>query len=232
MIWFIISTALAQTTTIPNNTVSIGKTGAANKIIEFNLTKSGASANPKIRWNNSSSKIQFSNDGTSFTDMGATTSTVTYGVGKYSGITNCTWSTTSGSYADFAADTDCSSKTVLGVAADQGDSEPEFNFTNVPAGAYRVTATGLFSTTYASSSTECLFRLYDGTNQIGVVASNAFSGVTTGYASHINGYVNYATLQSSVKIRVQGFRTTGGGACNIANNGSATDFQIILEQLY
>lgn len=65
------STALAQTAVIPNNTVAIGKTGAANKTIEFNLTKAGASANPKVRWNNSSSKIQFSNDGTTFSDMGA-----------------------------------------------------------------------------------------------------------------------------------------------------------------
>lgn len=59
--------ANSQTATIPNNKLSIGKTGAADKTIEFNLSKAGATANPKIKWNNSSSKLQFSNDGTNFT---------------------------------------------------------------------------------------------------------------------------------------------------------------------
>ncbi len=60
--------AHGQTVTIPSNNLSLGKTGASNKIIEFNLTKSGASSNPKIRWNNSTNKLQFSNNGTSFFD--------------------------------------------------------------------------------------------------------------------------------------------------------------------
>ena len=64
---FLISSAFAQSPmTIPNNTVTIGKTGAANKTIEFNLTKAGASANPKLRWTNASSAVQLSNDGTNF----------------------------------------------------------------------------------------------------------------------------------------------------------------------
>lgn len=64
---FLISSAFAQSpATIPNNTVTIGKTGASNKTIEFNLTKAGASANPKIRWTNASSAVQLSNDGTNF----------------------------------------------------------------------------------------------------------------------------------------------------------------------
>jgi len=57
--------------TVPNNTLSLGKTGAADKAVEFNLTKSGASTNPKIKWANSSSKLQFSNDGTNFKDLGS-----------------------------------------------------------------------------------------------------------------------------------------------------------------
>lgn len=71
ILFLLISLAYAQVATIPQNTVSIGKTGATNKTLEFNLTKSGASTNPKIKWNNSSSKLQFSNDGTSFADFGS-----------------------------------------------------------------------------------------------------------------------------------------------------------------
>lgn len=56
--------------TIPNNDLALGLTGATNKILEFNLTAPGASTNPKIRWNNSSSALEFSNDGTTFTGIG------------------------------------------------------------------------------------------------------------------------------------------------------------------
>lgn len=52
--------------TIPNNTLSLGKTGAANKTFEANLSKAGASTNPKIRWDNATSLWKRSNDGTTF----------------------------------------------------------------------------------------------------------------------------------------------------------------------
>ena len=67
------STAIAAVApfTIPNNSISVGKTGAADKTWDFNLTKAGASTNPKIKWNNSSSKLQFSNDGSNFKDLGS-----------------------------------------------------------------------------------------------------------------------------------------------------------------
>jgi len=56
---------------IPNNYLSLGLTGAANKTFEFNLSAPGASTNPKIRWNNSSSELEFSNDGTTFDAFGS-----------------------------------------------------------------------------------------------------------------------------------------------------------------
>lgn len=66
------TSAFAQSpVTIPNNKLVLGKTGAADKTLEFNLTKAGATANPKIKYNNSTSKIQFSNDGSNFVDVGS-----------------------------------------------------------------------------------------------------------------------------------------------------------------
>lgn len=65
------TTALAQPALIPNNTVVIGKTGATDKTIELNLTKSGASTNPKIKWDNTAGKLQFSNDGTNYKSFGS-----------------------------------------------------------------------------------------------------------------------------------------------------------------
>lgn len=49
------------------DTLTIGKKNSNNKKLQFN--KSGTPA--EIRWNNSSSKIQFSNDGSIFTDIGS-----------------------------------------------------------------------------------------------------------------------------------------------------------------
>lgn len=58
--------AYGQSASIPNNTLVLGKTGSVNKILEFNLTKGGASTNPRFRWNNGSSFFDLSNDGTTF----------------------------------------------------------------------------------------------------------------------------------------------------------------------
>jgi hypothetical protein len=54
---------------IPNDQLQIGKAAAGDKTIILN--KGSGSANPKIKWNNSTSKLQFSNDGTNYKDMGS-----------------------------------------------------------------------------------------------------------------------------------------------------------------
>lgn len=55
----------------PSNKLKLGDGAASDKTIEFN--KGLTTANPKLKWNNSTSKIQFSNDGTTFTDIGSGT---------------------------------------------------------------------------------------------------------------------------------------------------------------
>lgn len=104
ILFFISSTAFAQTAVIPNNKVALGKTGAADKTIEFNLTKAGASTNPKIKWANSSSKLQYSNDGTTFTDIGMTAG---------NGTTTCSNASTKCrvEFAYFASGANCSTGT-------------------------------------------------------------------------------------------------------------------------
>lgn len=53
----------------PSNQLKLGDGAASNKTIQFN--KGSGAANPRIRWNNATSKIQFSNDGTVFADFGS-----------------------------------------------------------------------------------------------------------------------------------------------------------------
>lgn len=59
-------TVTAYAATITDNSLKIGK-GASNKTIVFD--KGSGTGNPQFRWNNSTSKLQFSNDGTNFTDF-------------------------------------------------------------------------------------------------------------------------------------------------------------------
>lgn len=61
--------AFGSTSTIPSDILKIGKSSAGDKTIELN--KGSGSANPKIKWNNSASKLQYSNDGTNFNDIGS-----------------------------------------------------------------------------------------------------------------------------------------------------------------
>ncbi len=54
---------------IPNDTLKLGKSTAADKTLRFNTN--GGAADPIIKWNNSTSKLQFSNDGTIFSNFGS-----------------------------------------------------------------------------------------------------------------------------------------------------------------
>lgn len=55
---------------VPSNKIKIGDGQASNKEIEAHR---GSSTNPKLRWNESTSKWQFSNDGTNYSDIGTGT---------------------------------------------------------------------------------------------------------------------------------------------------------------
>lgn len=150
------------------------------------------------------------------------------GTVKYAGTTNCAWSGTTGSYTSFAADTDCPTPTTVGNGSAAGTKIPAGVFSNIPAGYYMVVASGLLNTQYSGSSTECLYRLYDGTTQIGTAAVTSYSNNTSNYEGQIVGFINYSSFQSSKTIEVQYTRTTGGGTCGINNGGSTVDFSISL----
>lgn len=53
----------------PANKLKIGDKTASDKVIEFD--KGSGTTNPKIKWSNSSSKLQFTHDGTNFKDIGS-----------------------------------------------------------------------------------------------------------------------------------------------------------------
>lgn len=87
----IVSTPSQQDVQIKANTVRVGKPTAGDKVLDFNI--GNGATNPKVRWNNSGAKIEFSNNGTDYKAIGS-------GSGGGSGI-----SIVGDSNADFEAGT-------------------------------------------------------------------------------------------------------------------------------
>lgn len=175
------TTSFAQV--IPKNTVSIGKTGAANKSIEFNLTKAGASTNPQIRWNNSTSKLQSSNDGTNFVDLGS----------AMMGSINCSHTSAKCrvEYAYFAHGSLCTTGTCT-----KNYGSDALTLTWLSAGNYQVNATaGTFT-----SNMYCL-----GNHSINHIETNTTAPTSTTYK--IQTYNNAATAANSSGISVICFGT-------------------------
>lgn len=130
-----------------------------------------------------------------------------YGAINYSGATNCIWTTTSTSMANFSADTDCNTPTVKGNASAPGTKIPGITFSSLPPGEYLVRVEAAFG---VATSNETIFaRLSDGTNSTQAVqvakADSTTGSVTNGY----QGNFTYTTPQSNITIQLQGATTTG-----------------------
>lgn len=80
-IFFATTVALAQNPG-PSKTLTIGPKTNDNKTLKFNRN---SSTPPSVRWNESASKLQFTNDGTNFSDLGSGSGS---GGGGYNLITN------------------------------------------------------------------------------------------------------------------------------------------------
>lgn len=134
---------------------------------------------------------------------------------KHAAAASCRWTTTSASFASFSADADCTTPTGIGSGSAPGTKIPAGVFTNIPAGKYKVFASGAFVSEYAASSTGCNFRLYDGTNSISEF--DAYTTSTSGYEflSSSEGIVQYSANQTSLTIEVQAKRPSGGGSCSV-----------------
>lgn len=139
---------------------------------------------------------------------------------KITGAASCLWTTNSASYASFTADADCGAQTVIGSATAPGTKLAAGTFTSLPAGKYLAIANGKFTATYAVSSTDCLFQLWDGTNSIANIGSFSTSGTAVAFNSTIAGIVSYSSFQPSISLEVRGMLSSGGGTCDIRNPDS------------
>ena len=142
-----------------------------------------------------------------------------YGALRYPGTALCTWNSSSGTVANYAADTDCSAPTASGNASAPGTKIPGITFSALPPGEYAVSIQGLLTT---GASTTCQYNISDGTG-------------TGGYAEIYNGTsmpgtlwarFSYTTAQSSLTFQVQVKRSSGASTCDIYNADTARNFDI------
>jgi len=154
-----------------------------------------------------------------------------YGSARWPGTAACSWTQNSVQevMTVFAADTDCTSPTganLTGAASAPATKVPGFTFTLIPAGRYKVEATGSGTTAFGASGDSvgdsCYFDFYDGTNAFGggaveVTATNDVS------VPNLIGYVEYTTDQSNITIQVRASGNATAGAsdiCRIQNVAS------------
>ena len=140
---------------------------------------------------------------------------------KWAGTASCSWSTSSASFANFAADADCPTATVDGLVTAPGTKIPAAVITNAQPGVYVFVAQGQLIN--SGSGGVCNLRFSDGTNNFG-------SGTLYGSASQnmtplgLEGPVTYTTTQSSLTVNIQ--VRAEAGTCNISNDVSGREVSI------
>lgn len=141
---------------------------------------------------------------------------------KYAATANCEWSTTSTSFANFAADTDCASPTVTGGISAPATKIPGFVINNVKPGVYLFIGRGVFRET-GGNGTHHGFRFNDGTNSSVQNPIYLAAGSSLTYGS-INGEITYTSAQSNVTVQIQGI-TQGTDTTLITANGNNLDLE-------
>jgi len=140
---------------------------------------------------------------------------------KWAGTSSCSWSTSSASFANFAADADCPTATVDGLVTAPGTKIPAAVITNAQPGVYVFVAQGQLIN--SGSAGVCNIRFSDGTSNFG-------SGTLYGSASQnmtplgLEGPVTYTTTQSSLTVNIQG--RAEAGTCNLAADVSGREVSI------
>lgn len=167
------------------------------------------------------------------TNLGSVAQASFVGSLKYTGATNCNWSTNSTSYAAFAADTDCSTAVLVsgsGTPSAPGTKIPGVVFSNLGPGTYKVTANfaGYKGGTVDAS---VRFAINDGTTT--GPGTNIYVNTTDGaYAmpTSVVGYFTYASAQSSLTFQVYGFASSSASnSAHILANETGIDFTISVE---
>lgn len=141
-------------------------------------------------------------------------------VGKinWAGVTNCVWSTASGSFANFGVDADCNAPTVTGNVSAPATQIPAVKLANMPAGSYKFIASG----TMTRATGTCQWRFSDGTDssELSNVASDFMKGT-------IVGEITKTLSGSDIEINIQA-KQASGATCQVSAADANNDFTILV----
>lgn len=143
-----------------------------------------------------------------------------YGSAIWPGTTSCLWSSTSGSVAVFAADTDCPAPTVTGSVSAPGTKIPGIVLTSAAAGKYEVCVS------YTSSFTGVNGGAFDLKVTSGTVTNEASPQINPGFATTTRFPVSMCssfTVASPNTVQVE-LRGAAGSATTINIDNSTSTF--------
>lgn len=134
-----------------------------------------------------------------------------YGTGEYTRANNCNWTTTSVTYASFAADTDCNTLSVTESLLAPTTKIPAFRVSAMPAGTYLILAQGPFGCVAGGVGGTCGFEMTDG-SAISPPMSAAYTATTNGLIGSLQWvYVTGTAFTGTIEIKaVNGAGDTAG----------------------
>lgn len=130
-------------------------------------------------------------------------------VGSITFGTDCTWATTSGSFANFSGDSSCTT-TALGSVSAIAGVRPGVTITNAKPGNYLVMFAGAVYRGGADYS--CAYRFYDGTTASGGTGMSYDTSYSTDSTFHAN--FQYATSGTRT-IELQMLSSNGSNTCQL-----------------
>lgn len=148
---------------------------------------------------------------------------------KYNGATSCEWLSTSGTWASFAADSDCNSTTLNGNASAPSTAIPAIRFPNgLSPGHYQVFVSGKIRTGQSTSGNAvCEWRLNDGSTSSAAISTQTNANTGEINAPTILGTFDYTTAKGDTTIELQLQRRSGTQGCVITNESAGNEeFQI------
>jgi len=144
---------------------------------------------------------------------------------SYATTSGCNWSTSSTSFTNFTADSDCPTPIVTGQITAPGTKVPGFSIASLAPGSLMIVPQ---ATLYKTTTTDsvCSFRLSDGTNT--TTATNIYTGTAAPFGTSSSYQFTYTTAQSNLTVQFQALSQSGSSTCGIDNGTSprATSFDV------
>jgi hypothetical protein len=117
--------------------------------------------------------------------------------------------TGTGSFGNFAEDTDCPTPTLAGNALAPSTKIPGIKFASLPAGRYVITFEGV-----VGSGSQMTLRFSDGSNTSSENYWQA-TGVSANYVGYFSVSLDYSTTQTNVTLQMQANSPSGGSTVSV-----------------